>query len=46
MLDKVIAEIGFIPEYKLAEVYNFLHDFRLGLQKLPSTAERIMQFAG
>ena len=30
--DKVLEEIHLIPENKLAEVYDFLHYFRLGAQ--------------
>mgnify|MGYP001595126526 FL=1 len=31
--DKVLEEIHLIPENKLAEVYDFLHYFRLGLKE-------------
>ena len=43
---QVIDEIKRIPENKLPEVYDFLHFFRLGLQKSKSGAEETMKFAG
>jgi hypothetical protein len=30
--DKVIREIDLIPEEQLADLYNFIHYFRLGLE--------------
>ena len=44
---KVLQEIELIPEDKLVDLYNFIHDFRLGLEK-PQTAKPkpIMTFAG
>ena len=44
--DKVMEEIKFIPEHKLAEVYDFIHYFRVGLQKSKVNIDQIMQFAG
>lgn len=54
---EVIKEINLIPEEKLAELYNFIHYFRLGVEVSISTfipsskddgtlQEKIMQFAG
>lgn len=33
--EHVVEEIKLIPNDKLAEVYDFLHYFRLGLQQVP-----------
>lgn len=44
--DKVMEEIKFIPEHKLSEVYDFIHYFRVGLQKSKVNIDQIMQFAG
>ncbi len=44
--DKVIEEIKLIPEHKLLEVYDFIHYFRIGLQKSKVNIDQIMQFAG
>lgn len=44
--DRVIEEIKHIPENRLPEVYDFLHFFRLGLQKSRGSAEQMMKFAG
>lgn len=43
---RVIDEIKRIPENKLSEVYDFLHFFRIGLQKSKGHVEQIMKFAG
>ncbi|MBI5893408.1 MAG: hypothetical protein HZB79_07140 [Deltaproteobacteria bacterium] len=43
---RVIDEIKRIPENKLPEVYDFLHFFRLGLQKSKGGVEETMKFAG
>ena len=44
---RVLQEIELIPEDKLAELYNFLHYFRLGLEKAhPPKSEHILAFAG
>jgi hypothetical protein len=41
------AEIDLIPEDKLADVYNFIHYFRLGAEKTqPSRKEKTLSFAG
>ena len=44
--DKVMEEIKLIPEHKLSEVYDFIHYFRIGLQKSKVNINQIMQFAG
>jgi len=44
---KVIKEIDLIPEDKLADLYNFIHYFRLGLEKSNITKPKpILAFAG
>lgn len=43
---QVLEEIKRIPENKLAELYNLLHAFRLGIQSPMDSSEQIMQFAG
>ncbi|MBD2354888.1 hypothetical protein H6G41_09675 [Tolypothrix sp. FACHB-123] len=43
---KVIAEINLVPEDKLAELYNFIHHFRLGLEVSQDSLDKTMQFAG
>lgn len=43
---QVLEEIKRIPENKLSELYNLLHDFRLGLQSPMNSSEQIIQFAG
>lgn len=45
-LEKVIEEIRLVPEHKLQEVYDFLHYFRLGLQKPERNSDQIMKYAG
>jgi hypothetical protein len=44
--DRVLEEIKLIPENKLAELYDFVHDFRVGLQASEGSVEQIMKFAG
>ena len=45
--NKVLQEIELIPEDKLADLYNFIHDFRLGLEKAHGKGrEQILAFAG
>ena len=46
VLDKVIEEIKHIPEYKLPEVYAFVHSVRVGMEQADSEVVRIMRFAG
>lgn len=45
---QLLQELNLIPEDKLADVYNFLHHFRLGLEKSANSAvsEQILSFAG
>lgn len=44
---RVLQEIELIPEDKLVDLYNFLHYFRLGLEKAyPPKREQILAFAG
>jgi hypothetical protein len=44
---KVLQEIDLIPEDKLADLYNFIHYFRLGLERSQITgSKRILAFAG
>ncbi len=45
--NKVLQEIELIPEDKLADLYNFIHYFRLGLEKSQTTKHKqILAFAG
>ncbi|MDO9289010.1 MAG: hypothetical protein Q7T83_09475 [Thermodesulfovibrionales bacterium] len=44
--DRVMDEIKLIPEHKLSEVYDFIHYFRIGLQKSKGNIDQIMKFAG
>lgn len=44
--EKVIKEVQLIPEEKLSEIYNFLHFFRLGIQKSKGNSKEILKFAG
>jgi heterodisulfide reductase subunit A-like polyferredoxin len=44
--DRVMKEIKLIPEHKLSEVYDFIHYFRIGLQKSKGNVDQIMKFAG
>ncbi len=44
---KVLQEIDLIPEDKLADLYNFIHYFRLGLEKSQVTEPKpTLAFAG
>ena len=45
-LSQVIDEIRLVPKDRLREIYNFIHFFRLGLEKSQDNTEDIMQFAG
>lgn len=45
--EKILEEIDLIPDSMLAEVYTFIHYFRLGLEKShPDKKEHILAFAG
>ena len=43
---KVLKEIQLLPEEKLKEIYDLIHFFRLGFQKVKRKNESIMNFAG
>jgi hypothetical protein len=44
---KVLQEIDLIPEDSLTDLYNFIHYFRLGLERSQVTrSQPIMAFAG
>ena len=45
-LTEVIEEIRLVPKNRLRDVYNFIHFFRLGLEKVQDESDDIMQFAG
>ncbi len=45
-LTDVIEEIRLVPKNRLRDVYNFIHFFRLGLEKVQDESEDIMRFAG
>ena len=44
--EKLINEISLLPEDKLAEVYNFIHYFRLGTEKTKQKENNIMSYSG
>ena len=45
--NKLIDEINLLSEEKLAEVYNFIHFFRLGLErKEKEISNNILSFSG
>lgn len=45
--NKVLQEIDLIPDDKLTDLYNFIHYFRLGLEKSQVTKPKlILAFAG
>lgn len=44
--EKVLTEINLIPENKLAELYDFIHQYRLDLEVSNGNIQQIMQFAG
>ncbi len=45
--DKVFEEIRLIPNDRLAELYDFIHFFRIGLESQNrSKDEQFMEFAG
>lgn len=44
--DKVLQEIDLLPDDKLSDVYNFIHFFRLGIEKSQDIgAQSILKFA-
>lgn len=42
----IIDEIKLIPNDKLAELYDFIHFYRLGLETTKNSTLEIMSFAG
>jgi hypothetical protein len=46
MREKIFEEIAHIPDDKVPEIYDVLHNFRLGLGVQSSHAEKILQLAG
>jgi hypothetical protein len=43
--NQIIAEINLIPEDKRKELYELIHNFRIGLER-SNNKDKIMQFAG
>lgn len=43
---RLIKELKFVPDYKLLEIYDFVHCFRLELRDSKEGTEQIMKFAG
>lgn len=46
LIQKIIQELQDIPEEKLAEIYDLIHYFRLGLGKEPSPPRQPGLIAG
>ena len=44
--DDIINEIELIPENRLAEIYDLIHYFRIGLEISEEKTQSIMEFAG
>ncbi len=44
--NQIIAEINLIPENKRRELYELIHQFRMGLERPKHNQNEIMQFAG
>lgn len=45
--DKVLQEIDLLPDDRLSDVYNFIHFFRLGIEKAEEAGvQSILAFAG
>ncbi len=44
--DKLIEEIGLIPDTQLEEIYNIIHNFRLSSEKRQNILENTLKFAG
>ncbi len=44
--NKIIEEISLIPDEKIAELYDLIHNFRIGLNQSENNINDIMQFAG
>ena len=43
---EILKEIELLPEEKLNEIYDFIHFFRIGLQRSKRKNKSIMDFAG
>jgi len=46
IFNRVMAEIELIPEDRLKEIYDFIHYFRIGIEKAGENRKNIIQFAG
>jgi hypothetical protein len=46
MIDRVIEEVRRVPEDRLAELYDFVHFFRKGLEAAEQRPADPMRFAG
>ncbi|MEL6462033.1 MAG: hypothetical protein AAFQ91_27995 [Cyanobacteria bacterium J06621_15] len=44
--NQIIAEINLIPEDRRRELYELIHQFRIGLDQQKHNQDEIMQFAG
>ena len=44
--NQIIAEINLIPEDKRKELYELIHQFRIGLDRPKNNQNEIMKFAG
>ncbi len=44
--NQIIAEINLIPEDKRLELYELIHQFRMGLNQPKHNQNEIMQFVG
>jgi hypothetical protein len=44
--NKIIEEISLIPDDKIIELYDLIHNFRMGLNQSENNLNEIMQFAG
>ena len=44
--NKIIEEISLIPDDKLTELYNLIHNFRIDLKQSGNNMNEIMEFAG
>ena len=44
--EKVMNEVGLIPLEKLGEVHDFIHFFRVGLEKSRADTNKLLGFAG
>jgi hypothetical protein len=43
--NKIIEEISLIPDDKIIELYDLIHNFRMGLNQSENNLNEIMQFA-